>query len=147
MSGIIERIRIYPEKGSVGVERLEAHFIEGFGLEGDFHAKGGDRQLSLLLEQKEHEPKVRGSTVRGLCFSRFKENIYIRGMVADVLRPGVRLEAGGAVLEITGESKRCHEECTLYRAGKACPLAGQSLFAKVLKSGLIRAGDRIDVIV
>jgi MOSC domain-containing protein YiiM len=48
-------------------------------------------------------------------------------------------------LEITGEAKRCHEECGLYRAGKTCPLAGKSLFAKVLKSGVIRAGDGIDV--
>ena len=147
MQGVIERIRIYPQKGSAGLELQEAQLIEGLGLDGDYHAPAGKqpkpetRQLSLLPANSRDE--LTKQKEKGLCFSRFKENICIHGITADAIRPGARLETEEVVLEITGETKRCHEECGLYQAGKLCPLAGQSLFAKVLKGGLIRAGDKI----
>ena len=147
MNGIIEKITIYPEKGAAGTELAEARLIENLGLEGDFHATGGERQLSLLfaedrklLAEQEEEGKRSES---GLCFSRFRENISIRFHGSDPLRPGMRLETGAALLEITGETKRCHEECSLFQAGKPCLLAGRSLFAKVLKSGIIRIGNSV----
>ena len=150
MNGIIETIKIYSAKGTPGKEVSEARLNENLGLEGDFHAKGGDRQVSLLCA--ETRDLLINQKERGLCFSRFKENITIRGLDHYIPRSGVRLEAGegvsaenSAVLEITGETKICHEECSLYEAGKRCPLSGMSLFAKVIKSGIIRVGDSVDV--
>ena len=141
MGGTIERIRAYAEKGAGGKDLSEGRLIENLGLEGDFHAKGGERQISLLFSES------RGQTTdikeKGLCFLRFKENIAIRGI--EHVDPGMRLAAGEAVLEITGETKHCHAECSLFEAGKRCSLAGQSLFAKVVKSGIIRPGDKIEV--
>jgi len=142
MNGIIETIKIYSAKGTPGKEVSEARLNENLGLEGDFHAQGGERQLSLLcadtrdllINQKE----------KGLCFSRFKENITIRFPDHYIPRSGARLEAG-AVLEITGETKSCHKECSLYEEGKRCPLSGMSLFAKVIKGGIIRVGDSVAV--
>jgi len=148
MSVVIERIRAYSSKGEAGTELSEARLVEDKGLEGDVHAIGGEKQISLLFvepaaeaettEQKENRPEA-----RGLCFSRFKENISLRGMASNVLWSGARLEAREAVMEITGETKHCYEECELFQEGKTCSLAGRSIFAKVLKSGLIRTGDRI----
>ena len=60
-----------------------------------------------------------------------------------MLRPGVQLVTGEATLTITGETKRCFKECPLFETGKRCPLAGLSLFAKVVKSGVICVGDKI----
>ena len=141
MYGIIERIRVFPEKGSAGAEINEGRLVENMGLEGDFHAVGGERQLSLLFT--ESRERLADQKEKELCFSRFRENIGIRGMTPCEVRQGVRLEAGEAVLEITGETKYCHEECGLYAAGKICALAGMNLFAKVIKGGVIRNGDRI----
>jgi cyclic pyranopterin phosphate synthase len=144
MSGIIESIKTYPAKGEQGIVLAEARLVENSGLEGDFHAIGGLRQLSLLcaeILEKTAESKPAG---KGLCFSRFRENITIRGLPPQALRPGLRLAAGEAILEITGETKHCHEECSLYEAGKPCPLAGKSLFARVVKSGVIRIGDSLE---
>jgi len=141
MTGTIEKISSYPEKGSAGIEMAKALLTRDLGLEGDFHSTGGDKQLSLLLA--ETLDQINGQKDKGLCLSRFRENIRIRGMTPDVIRPGTRLEAGEAELEITGEIKRCYEECSLYQEGKRCPLAGTSLFARVLKSGFIRPGDRV----
>ena len=143
MEGIIEKIRAYSAKGDAGRELAEARLIVNSGLEGDFHATGGERQISLLLSAS--RDKLTAQEEKGLCFSRFKENISIGVMAPDALRSGARLDAGEAVLEITGETKHCHEECTLFQAGKTCALAGHSLFAKVLKSGVIRKGDRINL--
>jgi cyclic pyranopterin phosphate synthase len=142
MNGIIETIKVYSAKGMPGKELSEARLNENLGLEGDFHAKGGDRQVSLLCAE------TRGLLIqqkeRGLCFSRFKENITIRGIDHGLLRSGARLEAG-AVLEITEETKSCHEECSIYEAGKRCHLSGMSLFVKVIKGGIIRVGDKVTI--
>ena len=139
---MIEKITCYPAKGEVGKELSEARLIENHGLEGDFHAGSGERQLSLLFA--ETREALTAQKEKGLCFSRFKENLTIHGQASNTFRPGAVFAAGEAILEITAESKRCHEECSLFEAGKQCPLAGRSLFAKVLKSGVIHAGDTIE---
>jgi len=141
-SGIIERIRVYAAKGEKGRDLAEARLIENLGLEGDFHATGGERQISLLFaESREKMPNEKPGEEKGLCFARFRENITIRGL--EHAAPGTRITAGDAVLEITGESKHCHEECSLFEAGKQCHLAGQNLFAKVVKGGTIHTGGSI----
>ena len=141
MIGIIEKITAYPAKGEAGKELAKAHLMENQGLEGDFHAIGGDKQLSILFA--ETREAITAQKEKGLCFSRFRENITVSGFRPDMLRPGVRLAAGEAILEITSEGKHCHRECPLFQEGRQCPLAGMSLFAKVLKSGIIRAGDKL----
>jgi len=142
VNGIVKKIRLYPEKGSPGLELTEGHLVENLGLEGDFHAKGGERQVSLLFA----DIPVNDQHEQGLCLSRFKENISVRFPEPVVTRTGARLETDEAILEITGETKQCHKECALYEAGKSCSLAGLSLFAKVLKGGLIRVGDKVCVV-
>jgi MOSC domain-containing protein YiiM len=141
MNGIIERIRIYPAKGSAGTELAEGRLIENFGLEGDFHAEESEKQVSLLSAQIRETADQKNN---GLCFSRFQENLTVR--CRELFGPGNRLVAGEAVLEITADLKHCHKECNLYKAGKRCSLAGMNLFARVLKSGIVRIGDTIDVL-
>jgi MOSC domain-containing protein YiiM len=127
-------------------------------MEGDFHADGGDRQISLFSgegRQWMETFKTENAGQEGLCFTKFRENITIQGLPLQTLRAGMRLVveapfaaasiATGAevLLEITGEAKLCHDECPLFSAGRACRLAGQSLFAKVLHGGVVRTGDTI----
>ena len=142
MDGVVERIKIYPEKGSAGLELSEGRLIENLGLEGDFHAKGGDRQISLLLA--ENFFKIQNK--HGLCLSRFKENLCVRFPEPVVLKSGTRIEAGETILETSWETKHCHKECSLYESGKLCPLAGLNLFARVIKGGVIRIGDGVCII-
>lgn len=141
VKGSIERIRIFPAKGEAGRELAEAMLIENQGLEGGFHAAGGKRQITLLGAETREE--LSAQKEKGICFSRFKENITIRGLAPNALQPGVYLAAGDAVIEMTDEVKRCHEECPLHAVGRRCPLAGKSLFAKVIKGGIIHVGDAI----
>jgi cyclic pyranopterin phosphate synthase len=143
MHGTVERIRVFPAKGETGRELNEGIFIEDLGLEGDFHAKGGGRQISLFFAGT--DPAETHSAEKALCFSRFGENITIRGIDPSVIKSGMLLSSADAILEVTAETKHCHEECELFKAGETCSLAGLNLFARVLKSGLIRLGDRIEI--
>ena len=144
MDGTVEKIRAYPAKGEAGKELNEGKFIENIGLEGDFHAKGGDRQISLYF----YDPFdiVDGTLTKNktpLCHSRFNENITICGTDASIIQSGMILSSGDVVLEITDETKRCHEECELFKAGETCSLAGLNLFARVVKGGIIQVGDKV----
>ena len=141
MRGLIERIRVYPAKGEMGRDVPEAHLIENMGLEGDFHAKGGERQISLLFSGG----SIDSQDEQGLCSVRFRENICINFSGPVFIKAGLRLTIGKAILEITGETKYCHEGCPLYEEGKQCSLAGLNLFARVLESGFIRVGEGVDL--
>ena len=147
MNGIIENIKAYSAKGIAGKELTNAYLVENSGLEGDFHATGGDRQISLLIAETKEQitDQIKEQKEKGLCLLRFKENITISGIDPKMLCPGVQFVIGEAALIITEETKRCFRECSLFEAGKRCPLAGLSLFAKVVKSGVICVGDTITV--
>jgi len=140
MDGKVERIRAYPAKGEAGRELTEGKFIENLGLEGDFHASGGDRQISLFFPE---DTAGTNPAEKKLCYSRYNENITILGLDASIIQSGMFLSSGDVVLEITAETKHCHEECELFKAGEACSLAGLNLFARVIKGGGIRVGDEI----
>ena len=140
--GRIEKIKVYPAKGEAGKELAEARLIENSGLEGDYYAKGGERQISLLFV--EDSGTANAVKEKGLCTPRFKENISIR---CQAPFSGARLAVGEAMLEISSETKHCHEECPLYQAGKRCSLAGKNLFAKVIKGGIIRVEDEVECII
>jgi len=142
VKGFIQKIKVYKEKGSAGLELTEGQLIENRGLEGDYYAKGGDRQISLLFG----DSYIKDQSVSGFCVSRFKENLRLRFLEPAQIQAGTRFELNDAVLEITAETKRCYAECPLYMAGKSCQLANLNLFAKVVKGGTIRAGDSVLVV-
>jgi len=141
LDGTVAKIRAYPAKGEAGRELTEGKFIENLGLEGDFHASGGDRQVSLYFIYEDRADPNPAATK--LCFSRYSENITIVGIDASVIKSGMFLSSADVVLEITGETKHCHEECELFKAGEKCSLADLNLFARVVKGGIIRIGDEI----
>ena len=141
MHGVIERIRAFPAKGQAGIELIGGHLVKEQGLDGDYHAKGGDRQVSLLFTK--NRQKIENSKAKGLCLTRFRENITIGGL--DNAAAGTRIMIGDAVLEITEESKSCYKECSLYTRGENCPISSLNLFARVIQSGFINTGDRVSI--
>jgi MOSC domain-containing protein YiiM len=136
-------LKRYPEKGGPGIALEEAVLREGLGMEGDFHASGGDRQISLL--PLEARLWMAGQEKPGLCFPRFKENISLRDLPPELLQPGTRLMAGETTLELSSQTKSCFEECRFFSRAKPCVLAGLHLFARVIRGGLIRTGDGVKV--
>ena len=141
MDCTVVKLTRYPAKGADGEPLVQARFIEGQGMEGDFHACGGQKQISLLTV--EERTKMDAYAEPGLCFGRYRENILLDGISPDALVPGKKIKTGGAVLEISDTGKRCFEECYLHRSGQSCFLAGRSLFARVICGGLVRTGDHV----
>ena len=141
MNGKVADLTRYAAKGVSGEKIQTVQLLEGLGMEGDFHASGGERQISLLfLEQRLW---LEAQSVPGLCFKRYKENILLDAISPSALVQGTRVKIGEALVEISGVDKHCFQECPLFKQGQPCILAGQNLFAKVIHSGLVRVGDDV----
>ncbi len=141
--GAVSALTAYPAKGASGQSLQRARLLAGLGMEGDFHADGGPRQLSIFTRQGREWLQAREAAGQpGLCFARFKENITLDG-VDLALQPGDVLSLGECRLQVSGFSKHCHAECPLFSNGQSCVLAGQSLFATVLRGGVAQVGDAV----
>ena len=140
---MIKALFRYPEKKKPAVSENELILKESFGIEGDHHADGGERQISLVtVSEKEWMDQ---QEVKGFCFKKYKENILLDGISLSECKKGDLIKCGDAVLELTSSIKSCHPElCNLVNEGK-CILAGSSRFAKVNCGGNICVGMPVAV--
>ena len=53
---------------------------------------------------------------------------------------------GEAVLEITQIGKECHEGCAIRQLVGQCVMPREGVFARVVKGGVVRAGDELAVL-
>jgi len=49
-----------------------------------------------------------------------------------------------ALVEITQIGKECHQKCAIFYRTGDCIMPKEGVFAKILKGGIIRVGDRIE---
>ena len=137
-SGKIVSLMRYPEKKMPPVVEKTLIFKQDCGIEGDHHADGGERQVSLLTVQEKEW--MQNQEVKGFCFKKYKENILLDGINLSECKQGDFMKCEDVVLELTSSIKSCHPElCSLAEEGK-CILAGSSRFAKVNKSGTVSVG-------
>ena len=135
---MIKALFRYPEKKKPAVPEKELILKESFGIEGDHHADGGERQISLVTVAE--KAWMQEQKVQGFCFQKYKENLLLEGTSLAKCKPGDLLVCGEVVLEFTSSFKSCHPElCSLAGEGK-CILAGSSRFARVKKGGVLREG-------
>src|SRR5262249_131466 len=141
LTGIYSGLRKGEEKAPVE----SAELIAGHGLRGDSHA-GHDlnRQVSLFAAETLREIQNEGFNVsaESLSANLFTENINL-----DSLRPGARIRVGGTVIEIFEARKPCR---SITKIDNRLPkrLYDQSgQLGWIVKSGVVRIGDEIEVIV
>ena len=139
--GKILSLMRYPEKKAPAVAEEELSVVPNFGIEGDCHADGGERQISLLTVQEKEW--MRDQEVKGFCFKKYKENILLDGIALSNCKQGDLLTCGNVILELTSSIKSCHPELCKMADERNCILAGSSRFAKVVKGGKIRVGMEI----
>ena len=135
---IAKRLTRAPESGG----RVVADSLvldEQFGVAGDYKS-AKDGSVSLLSSEAEAGIRQAG----GLCTARFMANILTSGLDYARLSAGVRLKIGSAELEITRVGKPCYEACALNRSGETCALPTNCAFARVLRGGVIFAGDELE---
>lgn len=121
-------------------EIKEINLIKDLGVEGDFHAKGGDRQVSLLSSESIQKMRDKGLKLKNGAFG---ENIVTEGINLISLKIGQQLKVGEAEIEITKIGKECVERCAIYYQAGDCIMPREGIFAKVLKGGIVKPGDNI----
>jgi MOSC domain-containing protein YiiM len=117
---------------------------EDYGVVGDAHADSAThRQVSLLAI--ESIDKMRG---RGLELNPgdFAENITTEGIDLAALPVGSLIHIGGeVVLEMTQIGKECHAGCAIRQQVGDCIMPREGIFARVVRGGEIRPGDKIEI--
>ena len=131
-----------PAKGMQKTNVEEALLVEGKGMEGDAHFGFQDRQVSLL--NAEEAAKIR-EKVPGLTPGDFAENILVEGFDLSKLKLGDRVLVGGALLEVSQIGKECHTRCAIYEAAGDCIMPRLGIFCRVVRGGVVRNGDPIEV--
>lgn len=137
----VTAVNISEKKGVIKHPIEKGFFKFNHGLEGDAHAGNWHRQVSFLGE--ESIEKMRDAGAKGLCPGKFAENITTEGIVLFELPIGTKLKIGKVVLEVTQIGKECHAGCEIMKLIGDCIMPREGIFAKVLESGYIQAGDDI----
>lgn len=144
LKGKVLSINISDKKGIVKQPIHEGIFIEEFGLENDAHGGDWHRQVSLL--GIESFDKMENEGIEGLVPGIFAENITTEGLVLYELPIGTRLVIGETIQEVTQIGKECHTGCEISQKVGKCVMPKEGIFTKVIKGGLIKKGDIIEVI-
>lgn len=142
--GQVYSICISPERGQLKKEVLEANVIENFGIENDGHSGDWERQVtclnyaSLLKANQEHNLNMGPGD--------FAENILIEGIDLVKVGQGGKIKIGSdVVLQVSQIGKEDHPSIVTRTFGVSL-LPYEGLFCKVLKGGIIRKGDVVEVI-
>ena len=130
-------------KGTVKTSVPEISLKENHGVIGDAHAGESIRQVSLLAA--ESVDKLRDK-LQNPEPGVFAENILTRGICLYKIPIGSRLYIGDAQLEVTQIGKECHNDgCAIKRQTGECVMPREGIFASVLKGGIIKPGDLIEM--
>lgn len=142
-SGRIKSISVSTKKGCKKQNVRIAVLKMDFGIIGDAHG-GSKRQVSFLAEESIEKMRQKGVDVAS---GDFAENITTKGIDLMDLKLGSRLRIGkSALLEITQIGKVCHSRCNIYHQVGDCVMPKEGIFGKVLKGGVIKPKDKIEVI-
>lgn len=121
----------------------KAEIVADFGLKGDAHAsKEWHKQVSLLALESIRKMQGQGFDVKP---GDFAENITTEGIDLIGLPVGTQIKIGNVEVEVSQIGKECHTKCSIYYQAGHCVMPKEGIFAKVLKGGLIKKGDSIEV--
>jgi MOSC domain-containing protein YiiM len=117
---------------------------EDFGLVDDAHADcTTHRQVSLLAEESIDKMRRMGLNVGP---GDFAENLTTKGLDLPALPVGTRLLVGKEVLlEVSQIGKECHSRCAIFQQVGTCVMPLEGVFARVIKGGVVKPGDPIEV--
>ena len=137
----IVSIALSKKKGTRKQVVEQAELVEAHGLKGDAHAGDWHRQVSFLAAESIDLARSRGLEV---TFGDFAENIATTGVEWTSVPVGTRFQVGpSALVEITQIGKECHNKCAIYYKAGDCIMPREGVFARVLRGGEIRTGDKL----
>ncbi len=136
-------VNISETKGVVKTPIAKGHFLENHGLKDDAHGGDWHRQVSLLAV--ESIDKMR-KQIPDLKNGDFAENLTTEGITLYELPIGTQLKIGDTLQEVTQIGKECHDGCAIKQAVGKCIMPREGIFTKVLKGGVIKPGDEIEIV-
>ena len=142
MAGKVLAVCISSKKGTRKYKIFQAEVIKNFGIKGDAHAGKWHRQISIL--DKSSILKLKDIKVEPGIFG---ENIVSEGINPSSVNIGMLLKVGKSViLKITQIGKECHEDCEIKKLTGRCIMPLEGIFCKVVEGGIIKPGDRIEIL-
>lgn len=138
----IKAISISDRKGTRKINRAESRLLADFGLENDAHGGRWHRQVSFLAEESIATMRAKGLDV---VAGNFAENITTEGLDLTALEVGRHITIGESELVISQLGKICHTRCAIYHQAGDCVMPREGIFAVILRGGIIRVGDGIEV--
>ena len=139
----IVSVNLATDKGVRKSPQTEVVLVAGHGVRGDAHAGPWHRQVSLLAVESVQKMRDKGLDVNP---GDFGENLTTAGIVLHELPIGARMSVGETLLEVTQIGKVCHDHCAIYYAAGDCVMPREGIFVRVLRGGLLRAGDTITLV-
>jgi MOSC domain-containing protein YiiM len=127
-----------PAHGEPMRECDEAWAVENKGFRDCIHGRGGSTRQVLLMEQEILDEF-------GIVPGRARENITTRGIAFKSLALGQRLRVGEALLEVAKPCSPCHQMDEIREGLQEAIRGRRGLLCRVLESGKIRRGDRVEV--
>ena len=130
------------KKGTRKEAMQEGYIQHDYGLADEAHADCcSHRQVSLMAIESIDKMRNLGFDVGP---GDFAENLTTTGIDLVSLPIGTEISIGKeAILEITQIGKECHTRCAIYRQLGNCIMPKEGVFARVIRGGLVRAGDEI----
>lgn len=117
--------------------------LTDIGVVGDAHSGKWHRQVSLLAT--ESIAKFSEEAGRNIKFGEFAENITTEGLLLHECRPLDRFRNEEIELEVTQIGKKCHgDNCSIFREVGNCVMPKEGIFAHVIRSGNLKAGDQLE---
>ena len=141
--GQVVAVCISENKGERKTPVQAVELRENHGIVGDAHAGDWHRQVSLLASESIAKMRSLGLDVDS---GDFAENITTSGIELVTLPIGTRLRVGETELEVTQIGKECHTRCAIYYQAGDCVMPKEGIFARVITGGMVRPGDRVEVI-
>jgi molybdopterin adenylyltransferase len=132
---------ISEKKGTIK-HPLNSITLDKNGVIKDAHAGNTHRQVSLLgVESIE---KFQKTARRKFNYGDFAENITTKGFLLYQANIFDCFETKNTLMEITQIGKKCHGgSCAIFREVGNCVMPKEGIFCRVIKGGIIKAGEEM----
>lgn len=144
VAGVVLAVCVSAKKGTVKHAVAWIRLRKGHGVEGDAHAGPGDRQVSLLDDEKIGLMRAKGLALKPGAFG---ENVVTKGIDLAAVAPGSVVRIGRSVtILVTIIGKTCHTRCAIFYKTGECIMPVYGVFGRVLRGGTLKKGDKVKVI-